>query len=86
MQSTLYTVTDIIIIPSYTHTQLSKYAMTAAHEVSAARELIGVAEKRQQLTSRLSRRLRYIRFNMLFRIEKCTKYRMELIIFIVVFL
>jgi len=28
-------------------TQLSKYAMTA-HEVSAARESIGIAEKRQQ--------------------------------------
>jgi len=32
-----------------------------AHEVSAAREPISVAEKQQQLTSRLSRRLRYIR-------------------------
>jgi len=35
--------------------------MIAAHEVSAAREPIGIAEKRQHLTSRLSRRLRYIR-------------------------
>jgi len=37
--------------------------MTAAHEVNAAREPIGVAEKRQQLTSRLSRRLWYIRIS-----------------------
>jgi len=35
--------------------------MTVAHEVSAAKEPISVAEKRQQLTSKLSRRLRYIR-------------------------
>jgi len=34
--------------------------MTAVHEVSAARESISVAEKRQQLTSRISRRLQYI--------------------------
>jgi len=36
------TVTDILLTPQYT--QLSKYAMTAAHEVSVAREPIGVAE------------------------------------------
>jgi len=30
-----------------------------AHEVNAMREPITVAKKRQQLTSRLSRRLRY---------------------------
>jgi len=40
--------------------------MTAAYEVSAAREPIGIAEERQQLTSRLSRRLRYIRTSMPF--------------------
>jgi len=28
--------------------QLSKYAMTVTHEASAAREPIGIAEKRQQ--------------------------------------
>jgi len=31
------------------------------YKVSAARKPINVAEKRQQLTSRLSRRFRYIR-------------------------
>jgi len=31
--------------------------MTIIHKVSAAREPISVAEKRQQLTSKLSRRL-----------------------------
>jgi len=41
--------------------QLSKYAITAAHEVSATREPISITEKRQQLTSRLSNRLREMR-------------------------
>jgi len=40
--------------------KLSKYAMTVTHEVSAAREPIGIMERQQQLTSRLSRRFRYI--------------------------
>jgi len=37
--------------------------MTAAQEVSAAKEPIDVAEKRQQLTSRLSRRFWYVRIS-----------------------
>jgi len=41
----IYTVT-ITLLPF--STQLSKYAMTVAHEASAARESIGIAEKRQQ--------------------------------------
>jgi len=40
--------------------KLSKYAMTIGHKVNAAKQPINVAEKNQQLTSLLSRRLRYI--------------------------
>jgi len=40
----------------------ANYTMTAAHEVGAAREPIGIAEKRLQLTSRFSR----VRFNISF--------------------
>jgi len=39
----------------------ANFAMRAAHEVNAAREPINVAEKQQQLISRLSRKLQYIR-------------------------
>jgi len=40
--------TPQLLTPQLLTPQLSKYAMTAAHEVCAAREPIGVAEKRQQ--------------------------------------
>jgi len=52
------TVTDITDITPSIHT-IAK--ICDDHEVSATREPIGVAEKRQQLTLRLSRRLGYIR-------------------------